>query len=886
MSVLSVPARGLAYRFWLAFGLSVLVLCLATSMPALAQEPPSLDDIDRDATKLSTDIEGVSQELNKSEAEQSALSEIRTRIADLEGRLAKLNEALAPIRERVNQAKQAVGPEPAEGATPEPDEVIAERKRVTERVTRVEGLQRRLELSRNQIDLLLVQLAGQSRSQFLTHVFDRGPFPLLPSVWAEALESLVDGYERLEAAFTKWRADQESKGRLRTAYAVLIVSFILVLILGWPVRRWTGQRFLTMAETDSRDRSWLFGTALMRFGNRVLWIGIALAILYGAAFSQGLVTPENQMFIAAVGQAVAVTFVGFGLAKSVFSPLLALARPIGLTDRQARAAFFALTTALMLVAIDLVVRRAASVLASGVSLAVVQSFVVAVLLSLALLPLASRQVWARPKVSKYTDPADGKTTDKTEQKVTEDPAVPVSASLAMMIRWCAIGLIVTTVGAAFLGYTALARFIVEKAVNITALLLLVFLVRGYIKALANRWVAWSLEQRSAQRSGEGSDDEPESFLGFWVGITVDSILILAFIPLALLVAGVPWIEIRNAYQPVMDGINVGPIRVSIGDMLLAILLFVGGLFVTRLVQRTLDKTILPKTNLNFGVRNSLTTLFGYAATLIVVLIAVSVAGVDLSNLALIAGALSVGIGFGLQSVVSNFVSGLILLFERPVKVGDWIVTPSGQGIVKQISIRSTEIESFDRQALIVPNAEMISSTITNWSHRDKIGRLIIKVGVSYSSDPRQVEKILLECARENPLLTRWPEAFVYFSDFGDSALILELRAYVRNTDSMLGAQSQLRFAIVEKFRAAGIEIPFPQQDIYVKAMPKTQPPMRAEPVDTGHAEPATPKPTAGAPKGPEVNEDDEVNENDTGDTAEGPAQDGGRTDTAVSWNVA
>lgn len=198
---------------------------------------------------------------------------------------------------------------------------------------------------------------------------------------------------------------------------------------------------------------------------------------------------------------------------------------------------------------------------------------------------------------------------------------------------------------------------------------------------------------------------------------------------------------------------------------------------------------------------------------------ISTMGFDLTNLALIAGALSVGIGFGLQSIVSNFVSGLILLFERPIKVGDWVITNSGEGIVKKISVRATVVETFDRTSIIVPNSELISSSVKNWTHADKIGRVIISVGVSYSSNPQQVQDILLELITNNNEILNNPKPTVHFKDFADSALIFEIRFFIRNIREVFDISSKVRFQIWDAFKEAGVEISFPQRDLHIRTAP-------------------------------------------------------------------
>jgi len=256
---------------------------------------------------------------------------------------------------------------------------------------------------------------------------------------------------------------------------------------------------------------------------------------------------------------------------------------------------------------------------------------------------------------------------------------------------------------------------------------------------------------------------------------------------------------------------------SLIDVLIGFGLFALFVILTRYVQRGLDKHILPNLTKDRGVRDALKTGVGYLGFVIAGLVGISALGLDLSNLALIAGALSVGIGFGLQNVVSNFVSGLILLVERPIKQGDWVVIGNHEGKVKNVSVRATEIETFQRASVIIPNADLISSPVINWTHKNIQGRVDIMVGVSYDTEPSEVVKILLDCAKNHSNVQGWPEPSVLFSDFGPSSLDFELRAYLTNVEDRLTTGSELRFAIFEAFKANNIEIPFPHRVIHMAA---------------------------------------------------------------------
>jgi small-conductance mechanosensitive channel len=252
------------------------------------------------------------------------------------------------------------------------------------------------------------------------------------------------------------------------------------------------------------------------------------------------------------------------------------------------------------------------------------------------------------------------------------------------------------------------------------------------------------------------------------------------------------------------------------DVAMGIVVFVILVALVRFIQRFLDVRVLQQTRMDLGLREALKTGIGYVGVVIAALVAINTAGIDLSGLAIIFGALSVGIGFGLQGVVNNFVSGLVLLIERPIKVGDWIVVGQDQGVVKRISVRSTEIQTFSNSSVILPNSELVTGRVTNWMHKEKSGRVELQVGVAYGSNTEKVREVLLDCVKELGNIQTWPQPSVVFLDFGDSALLFEVRFFIRNIQERLVIASDLRFAIDTAFRKAGITIPFPQRDVHIK----------------------------------------------------------------------
>ncbi|MGQ0700650.1 MAG: mechanosensitive ion channel family protein [Panacagrimonas sp.] len=322
----------------------------------------------------------------------------------------------------------------------------------------------------------------------------------------------------------------------------------------------------------------------------------------------------------------------------------------------------------------------------------------------------------------------------------------------------------------------------------------------------------------------------------WVTLALQLILwpLLGFV--LLQVWGLEDLSLAFVDRLLGTGFAVGTATIVPGKVILGLLAFLLLVTFTRWFKRKLERDWLPLTRMEPSVRMSVATLYGYITFIIAMLIGLSAAGLDLSKIAIVAGALSVGIGFGLQNIVNNFVSGLILLFERPVRLGDYIKVGTTEGFVRQIRIRSTELENGEHVSIIVPNSTLLSAEVQNWNYRNTIGQAAVAVSVAYGSDPEQVRELLLEVAKEHPLVIPdgermdVPGPFVTFTALAESSLNFELRANVRDINAKGGVASDLRFAIYRSFREHGIEVPVPQRDVWLRnAQDMCRAPAEAEP---------------------------------------------------------
>ena len=229
----------------------------------------------------------------------------------------------------------------------------------------------------------------------------------------------------------------------------------------------------------------------------------------------------------------------------------------------------------------------------------------------------------------------------------------------------------------------------------------------------------------------------------------------------------------------------------------------------------MEIVLLERIDMAAGIRYTVTTLSGYIIAACGVLLALNVIGASWSQLQWLVAALSVGIGFGLQEIVANFISGLIILFERPIRVGDFVTVGDTDGVVSRIRIRATTIRNLDRKELLVPNKEFITGRLLNWSLSDQTTRILLSVGVAYGSDVRKAMAILVKTARENPAVLEDPEPTVIFETFGDNTLNMVLRCFVESVDYRWPTVSELNQVINEKFEQAGIVIAFPQRDVHL-----------------------------------------------------------------------
>ena len=385
----------------------------------------------------------------------------------------------------------------------------------------------------------------------------------------------------------------------------------------------------------------------------------------------------------------------------------------------------------------------------------------------------------------------------------------------------------------FLGYSALGiSFTAELSGfhNLSS-----FILSGFIITLFSSYIFWSLlslNEKSAQWINTSTNiigirmrgflnisrDQGKSKLGVYQ-LFFDALFWIGFLMIIFQVWDPTGTVLGTISSYATDGIPMGDIRIIPTNIIAGIIAFVVLTAITGWVKVWIEKRWLRQITADRGARDALVTIVGYAGFTISLLVGLSIGGINITGLAVVAGALSVGIGFGLQSIANNFVSGIILLFERPIKSGDFISVGDVEGYVRKISIRATEIETLDNQDMLIPNAELVSGRVTNWVLHNPYGRLKLKIGVAYGSDVKKVISILQDIASSNSQVItdgRASPPKALFMGFGDSSLEFELRVRILDIKKRYDVLSELNLGVNDAFIKEAIEIPFPQRDIHIK----------------------------------------------------------------------
>ncbi len=762
--------------------------------PAAAPQAPLPPLLQRQSQRLDNvraELGEIEKALLSRDLSDAEIKDARTRLDALsretQDALIILQPGVAAIKTRLDQ----LGPKPAAGAPPESPANSSERDEQQKLYNAIDGLVKRASLFSKQIEQEGDAIAARRRGRFARALLARTSSALDPRLWIGVAGEAPHDSRAAVATAGEWVSNATATlNRLSVATlgAALIGVALAYAILGRIAYRVNLRDPAATAPSPPRKATAALWGALVDI---VAPIAATLAVI-GLLRSFGLVGDRLEPLADALFQAVARIAFVTGVGRALLAPGLPAWRPAPVSDATADKIYRLAIIAAGLIAVTKVLESVLQVIGADLETSIALRGASALLIAL----IVARHL----QTLAIIDEAD----DGPETVASGAPEGVRASALGGPLRLAVWAAVVAIGGAAIVGYIALATFLVDQAIWAVFVGATLFLIVSFL----NRSIEVAFQPRAplGRLAINGVGLRRESLEQISVLLSGAAMVVLAGVALMLVLApwGVQSDDLFSGFDAAFFGFSVGGVTVSLSSVAVALILFGLAWGATRALQTWLEDRFLPHTQLDAGLRNSIRTSFGYIGFIVAAALALSYLGLSFDKLAIVAGALSVGIGFGLQSIVNNFVSGLILLWERAIRVGDWVVVGDAEGFVRRINVRSTEIETFDRAMMIVPNSNLVSGVVKNWVRGDRTGRIRNSISVVIDADPAKVRDALLACAGDHELVQKFPAPAVQLVDTSGGALKMDLLCFIADVERSLRVRSDLNFAIVAALKAEGI----------------------------------------------------------------------------------
>ncbi|HEX8447774.1 MAG TPA: DUF3772 domain-containing protein [Sphingomonas sp.] len=778
----------------------LLLLLLTLSTPVAAQVTSRTDAAEATLTTAAAELRRIDQAFDAS-ATNEVQASLRDRAVIVKGladdAVAQLTPELALVDARIAE----LGPKPAAAEAPD---IAAQRRVLATARGAIDGAIKRGRLLSVEATQLSDEIVDARAEQFGERVSARVASPLSPALWADIWRDLPRDGRRVgrfadEVGRTFWRAARGGNAWM------MLVGVGLAVLLAFPIRIWlrrAGRRYAINSAPGSRARR--TGLALW-----FLLVGTLSNALAATAVVQGLrwagaLSPRADTLAGyfLFGSTIAAFMISLGgsllLRRQPSWRLLPISDDAATALRPHSWAVGLITlVATMLLAANRVLAVSTSARVAGEG---------AVALAYALLIIAVLVTIARLRAARDAEQAGGAGAE------TESPH-RAAITLVLLTAWTAVA--VAVVGALF-GYVPFALFLMRETVWIAVVAGAVTLLLAGTDDIVTTIFSSDSRFGRAARSGIGLRGATIDQMGVLLSALLRLVLVMLALASVLVGFQSDLTSMVDRLTDAANGITVGQVTIAPGAILRALAVLLAALAAMRAVGRWLETRYLPATALDAGARNSVATMVRYAGIILAVVWSLASLGIGMERIALVLSALSVGIGFGLQAITQNFVSGLILLAERPVKIGDLVRIGDQEGDVRRISVRATEIQIADRSTLIVPNSELITKTIRNMTLADPIGRMQIVFAVPIGSDVAAARTILLEIYADHPGVLKDPEPVVFIDDLAGGQVKMQSFAYVAGPRAAYPTRSAVLFEMIARFSAAGIHLETPPQEVRLR----------------------------------------------------------------------
>jgi len=774
---------------WLVLAsiLAAGLVLAATSGRAVAQDAHPLDlDATRAAlASIDASLKSPSltdADLQRLRAENDPLGvALQAAIADMTPRLAASVKRLAELTPKTKD----VAPPPKDAA-PANDAASAELESEKAKHDALDANLRAARAMLLQVDDNATRIGARRRELFARETFARTSSVLNPQLWQSVASEIPVDVRVMTALIGGWLAGVGARittGHLLGLGGLAVLLAAIAVPLHWAARRYIRPHDDGAQPTRLRRAIAASWTLLVLALLPLLWLWAFAYALDAFDLSE----PRVQGVLDAFFDAARLAIIFNALGRAMLSPRAPAWRVIPVSDFAAATLFRGVLAIAAIWAAERLLEPAADAVAS-LNISVAGRGLGAVLVALIGAYTLQRLHRSAPAASPGAAPVD--------------PWAP-----ARTVGWIVV---IVVLAATVFGHIAFAAFLVNQAIYLTILASLLYLADVIIHDGAETLLRPEAPVGARLLAMVGLK---RNALAQIAVIIQGMARVVIFVVAAAAVLG-PWgVESQDLFSTLRAayfGFAVGGVTLSLSSLIAAAAVFGLVVLATRVIQNWLSARLLPQTRLDPGVGNSISTIFGYLGMIAAVLLGGAQIGLDVQKLALVAGGLSVGIGFGLQTIANNFISGLILLWERGIRVGDWVVVGTDQGFVRRINARATEIETFDRATLIVPNSNFVTGVVKNWVHTDRVGRIIIDINVAYESDVEEVREILIAAAKAQDLVLAIPAPTVQFAEFGDWALKFNLVCFVDDIELAERTKSDMNFDILRRLREGDIRIPYPQ----------------------------------------------------------------------------
>lgn len=746
-------------------------------------------------TQISKSLAAMEKKIKNNEAAILEIEQDSNLLYEFSGKLEEAKQESEREAKIIQKQLDALGEEPQDG-TKELDVIAKKRKEFKSELSVLKSHIAEADVLQVKIDELNFLILDTRNQKVLGTLIDKQPLLAQPNTFLQSIGAFIGFFWDIVKSPVEWYKSLDESARSYVLTYLIPVFFILAVAF------WAG---LVLRRLILKNLGYRSEIENPRYGHKIV-AAVSVAVAYGVIPALiiggfllwmigtriftigffGLVINSTLYYLLCI-------IIARSIARVTFAPWNGKWRLVNISTPKAMGIVKALYLGIELIGVAALLEHIA--VQAGLSQILINFLIV---ISCAVKTFSIILI-----TTHFMAGDDDKVVIENEESKDVDDNEEMSSSLKIIFFTSLVAIL--TFGISLFGYPKLSAYILNRYI-LTAIIIGAFVIfRKFLTELLRRILLLGFWGKTfhLRRKALGKID-------FGLSLLINPLLALFLLYCVLNLWGVPGDFILHAVKKLLLGFDVGGVRISLIAIVSGIVVFFGSLALVKVVKTRLTANVFSKLDIDDGIKHSLSSGVSFVGFILSSLLAIIVMGGDLTSLAVIAGALSVGIGFGLQNITNNFVSGIIILFERPIKIGDWVIINGEEGQIKQINIRSTELETFQKTSVIIPNATLLSSSLTNLTHGNNWTRQAVKVGVAYGSDVQKVTEILLECARNSKKVLKVPAPYVIFKDFGANSLEFELRCYSNNIWSGWSIPSDLRYEINRRFMEEGIEIPFQQ----------------------------------------------------------------------------